>query len=56
MHELPITRAVLDIALEFAAKESATRVVSIDLRVGELRDLVEEWAQRYFDYVSKGTI
>ena len=31
-------------------------MVSIHLQVGELRDLTEEWIQRYFDYLSPGTL
>lgn len=31
-------------------------MVTIILRVGVLRDLQKEWLQRYFRYISKGTI
>ncbi len=31
-------------------------MVNIRLQAGELRDLTEEWIQRYFDYLSKDTI
>lgn len=31
-------------------------MVNIRLQVGELRDLTEEWIQRYFDYLSPGTL
>lgn len=42
--------------MKYAEDNQACRVVSINLRVGELRDLTEEWMQRYFDYLSRGTI
>jgi len=42
--------------LKYAQECKARRVVSIHLQVGELRDVVEEWVQRYFDYLSEGTI
>ncbi len=31
-------------------------MVGIRLQAGELRDLQEEWLQRYFDYLSRDTI
>ena len=42
--------------MKYAQECKARRVVSIHLQVGELRDVVEEWVQRYFDYLSEGTI
>ncbi len=56
IHELAITEAVLKIVLKYAADNQAARVVSIRLQAGELRDLTEEWIQRYFDYLSPGTL
>lgn len=42
--------------MKYAQENKARRVASIHLQVGELRDLTEEWMQRYFDYLSHGTI
>ena len=56
MHELPITEEVLKVVLKHAAVNQVERVVGITLKVGELRDLIEEWMQRYFDYLSRDTI
>ncbi len=56
IHELAITETVLKIVLKYAAENQAARVVSIRLLAGELRDLTEEWIQRYFDYLSRETI
>jgi hydrogenase nickel incorporation protein HypA/HybF len=47
---------VLKIVLKYAAENQAARVVGIRLQVGELRDLTEEWIQRYFDYLSRDTL
>lgn len=55
MHELPILRSIVDVALRYAEDARATRVVAVDLEVGELRDLDEAWMQRYFDFVTAGT-
>jgi len=56
MHELPIVKEVLKIAIKYAEQNGGGQIVSIHLGVGELRDLVEIWMQKYFDYVSRGTI
>lgn len=34
----------------------AEKVLSITLSIGELRDLQEEWVQRYFSYAGRGTL
>jgi hydrogenase nickel incorporation protein HypA/HybF len=56
MHELSVTQSILDIALDYAARGQATRIVEIQLQIGEISDFDDEWIQRYFDFVSKGTI
>lgn len=56
MHELPVTESILNIALKHARAHNVERIVNISLRIGELSDLVDEWVQRYFDYLSKDTI
>lgn len=42
--------------MKYAEENQARRVVSINLQTGELRDITEEWLQRYFDYLSRETI
>ena len=56
MHELPITERILNVALRHAEGRDVTRIVRIHLRVGELSDLADEWIQRYFTYLSRGTL
>lgn len=56
MHELKVTEQILAVALKHAAGRDVRHIVSIRLRVGELSDLEEEWLQRYFRYVAKGSI
>ena len=56
MHELSLTQGILEIALDYAARNHATKILEIHLQIGEISDLEEEWFQRYFDFVSKGTI
>ena len=56
MHELSITQDVVKIVLEHAQMHGVRKVVGVNLRVGELRDVVDEWMQRFFDYLTKDTI
>lgn len=56
MHELPVIEKILKVALSHAESNGANRIVRIRTRIGELSDLYEEWMQRYFGYVSKGTL
>lgn len=55
MHELAVTKSILQLALQHAAQHNAREVLSIHLLIGEMRNLEEDWIQRYFDYISKGT-
>ncbi len=56
MHELPVTERILDVVKAHAERNNVQKVVSINLRVGELSDLEDEWIQNYFDYLSKDTV
>ena len=56
MHELSITERILSIVLQHANANAVHRVVRIHLRVGGLSDLEDEWIQRYFDHLSRGTL
>jgi hydrogenase nickel incorporation protein HypA/HybF len=56
MHELPVTESILRIVLTNAEKNGVRRVIAVNLQVGRLSDLEDDWIQRYFDYLSRGTI
>ncbi len=56
MHELSVTQSILEIALDYANRNQATKIVEIHLQIGQVTDFDDEWIQRYFDFVSKGTI
>jgi hydrogenase nickel incorporation protein HypA/HybF len=55
MHELPLLRAVVSISVERARRAGASRVVAVDLTVGELRGLDAGWMQRSFALAARGT-
>jgi len=56
MHELPIIDRILKIALKHAQANKITKIVTIKIRIGKLSDLEEEWIQRYFRYLSRGSL
>jgi hydrogenase nickel incorporation protein HypA/HybF len=56
VHELSIMSGILDIVLDHANKNNAKKVTTINLRIGQLSDIIPEWAQSYFDMLSKDTI
>lgn len=56
MHELPVTKSIYQIILKHAKRGNVKTVISVNLEIGALSDLQEEWVQRYFDYLSRGSI
>ncbi|MCK4658319.1 MAG: hydrogenase maturation nickel metallochaperone HypA [Phycisphaerae bacterium] len=56
MHELSIAQALLDTALTTAAEHGAKRIATIRLRIGGLRQVVEESLRQAFDILSEGSI
>ena len=56
MHELSVTQSILEIALDYATRNQATKIVDIHLQIGAVSDFDDEWIQRYFDFVSKETL
>jgi len=56
MHELPVTKSILDIVIKHAEANNVKKIISINLMIGDLSQLENEWIQRYFDYLSKDTI
>jgi hydrogenase nickel incorporation protein HypA/HybF len=56
MHELSVTKSILDILLKHAESNNVSRIVNVHLKIGELSELEGEWIQHYFDYLSKGTV
>ncbi|MDY6970234.1 MAG: hydrogenase maturation nickel metallochaperone HypA [Spirochaetota bacterium] len=56
MHELSIMNSIIDIVLEYAEEYNVKRVNKINLKIGALSDIIPEWAQSYFDMLSKDTV
>ncbi len=56
MHELSITKSMLDLVLEEAKKVKAARVGRINLVIGELSGIVDQCVEFYFGFLSQDTI
>jgi len=56
MHELGVTENIVNIALTKAGEAQASKVIKINLVVGELAGFVPDCIQFYFDTLSKDTI
>lgn len=56
MHEMSILSNVMDVVLKHAQENNASKVVSVTLVVGELRDVVDELMESCFQFLCRGTI
>ncbi len=56
MHELGVTKTIVETVLKHAMAQGATRVTRVNLIVGDMRNLEEEWVTRYFQRIAKGSI
>jgi hydrogenase nickel incorporation protein HypA/HybF len=56
VHELVVTKCIHQIVIRHALKNNVNRVVAVTLEIGALSDLQNEWIQRYFDKLNKGTV
>ena len=53
---MPIIGEVVNVALRHAEQNRAQKIVKVHLAIGDLSDLVDEWVQRYFTFLTKDTI
>ena len=56
MHELAITKSMLDLVLAEAEKVGTKEVKKINLVIGRMYGVVDECVQFYFQFLSRGTI
>jgi hydrogenase nickel incorporation protein HypA/HybF len=56
MHELGVTENIVNIALAKAGEAQASKVIQINLVIGEMSGFVPDCIQFYFDSLSKDTI
>jgi len=56
MHEMALTRNVVDIVIKEAEAAGATKVRTVNLTIGYVRDIVEDLFERCFAYMARGTV
>lgn len=56
MHELSITKSILDYSLKEAKKVQATKIRAIHLLLGPFSGIVPECIQMYMELLAEGTI
>jgi len=56
MHELGVTENIVNIAVAKAGEAQASKVLKINLVIGELSGFVPDCIQFYFDTLSKDTV
>ncbi|MBC7247379.1 MAG: hydrogenase maturation nickel metallochaperone HypA [Actinobacteria bacterium] len=56
MHELGVTESIAGIVLRHAAMNGATRVVRVNIKLGELTGIVDHYVSFYWDMVTKDTV
>lgn len=56
MHELAITEGIVNLAVPEAEKQGARRIITINLKLGELSDIVPSCIEHYLQYAAAGTI
>ena len=55
MHELPVTKSILNICIEELDRHNMDRVLKINLKIGELTGLIPETIEYYFNIIAEGT-
>jgi hydrogenase nickel incorporation protein HypA/HybF len=56
MHEMSVTKNLLDLVLEEANKASASRVTKVNVVLGEMTGIIDHYVQANFELLSKNTL
>jgi hydrogenase nickel incorporation protein HypA/HybF len=56
MHELGVTESIATICLRHAQGNNASRVIKVNVKLGELTGIVDHYVAFYWDMVTKDTI
>ncbi|MDO9546889.1 MAG: hydrogenase maturation nickel metallochaperone HypA [Pelolinea sp.] len=56
MHELAVTESLLNTASEYAIKNNAQKVISLNITIGDLSNIIGDSVQFYWDMISEETI
>ena len=56
MHELAVTESLLNIACDYAIRNNAQGVISLNITIGDLSNIIGDSVQFYWDIISEKTI
>jgi hydrogenase nickel incorporation protein HypA/HybF len=56
VHELSVTKSLLEIAVRHAKEAGAERILGLNLVIGQLSSFLDESVQFYWDMIATGTI
>ncbi len=56
MHELSVSQNLLKLALRHANQNNATRILSIELKIGDLSSIIDNSLSFYWDKICEGTM
>jgi len=56
MHELAVTESLLKTACEYAEKNGASKVLQLNLVIGDLSGIIDDSVQFYWDMISADTL
>ena len=56
MHELPVTENILEIAVRHAQNAGASRILGLNIVIGQLASIIDDSVQFYWDIIANGTI
>lgn len=56
MHELPFTKGIYRSVMKKAESVNAKDINRVVLEIGVLHDFIPEFVQKYWDFISKGSI
>jgi len=55
MHEMSVTVSLLDLVLEEAAKAGASKIVGVNIVLGEMTGIIDHYVQANFELLSQNT-
>lgn len=56
MHELPVAQSLLEISLRHAEQAKASRILRLNITIGQLSTIVDDSVQFYWDLIAEGTL
>ena len=56
MHELPVTQNILEIGIKTAEQAKASRILKINLVIGQFASIIDDSVQFYWQMIAKNTI